>query len=102
MPNGCCATHADSANHDADCPSHWPCGCRKVVVRGHTRPHVHRYSSPARGGGRLLVPERGLTDTRRNRQWLGLVELLGDEVGGGQEENEKLAWRIINLMETTG
>lgn len=51
--------------------------------------------------GKLLVPERGLKDTRRNRRWLALVALLSAELGGGQEDNESLAWKILKTMEDT-
>jgi hypothetical protein len=45
-----------------------------------------------RSSSALLVPERGLRDTRRSRRWLALVELLDPEVVGGQSRCEELAW----------
>ena len=50
---------------------------------------------------RMLVPERGLADTRRNRRWLALVRLLDAEIGGGQDRCEELAWRIVKSYEET-
>lgn len=47
------------------------------------------------------MPERGLPNTRRSRRWLALVRLLDAEVGGGQEQCEELAWKIIRLHEET-
>lgn len=47
----------------------------------------------------MLVPERGLENTRRNRRWLALVKLLAEH-GGSQEQNEELAWRILAILES--
>jgi hypothetical protein len=49
----------------------------------------------------MMVPERGLKDTKRNRRWLRLVNLLDKELGGGQEDNESLAWKILKTIEDT-
>lgn len=48
---------------------------------------------------RLLVPERGLHDTVRNRRWLAIIQLLGREIGGDQGDNERLAWKILAELE---
>lgn len=49
----------------------------------------------------LLVPERGLGNTRRNRRWLALVGLLDAETRLAQDECENLAWKILRTMEDT-
>lgn len=51
---------------------------------------------------RMLVPEKGLTDTRRNRRWLALTKYLDKEgMSNGQESAEFHAWKIIKLLEET-
>lgn len=50
---------------------------------------------------RMLIPERGLTNTRRNRRWLAIVRLLEEEVGMAQEETERVAWSILRAYEKT-
>ncbi len=50
----------------------------------------------------MLVIERGLRNTRRNRRWLALVRMFDHQgVQGGQEVHEALAWAAINTWETT-
>lgn len=49
----------------------------------------------------VLVAERGLRNTRRNRRWIALVHLLGHQLNDGQEKCEALAWAIINTWEST-
>lgn len=62
---------------------------------------VNRRRDRPRAPGGVLVVERGLKDTRRNRRWIALVRLLDREVGGGQDKCESLAWAIINTWEST-
>lgn len=52
---------------------------------------------------RILVAERGLENTRRNRQWLAVLRVLDDSklVAGGQERVETLAWDVVKTVETT-
>ena len=49
---------------------------------------------------RMLIPERGLRDNRRNRRWLVLMRYL-DERGlvKDQGKQEAVAWEIIKLLE---
>lgn len=49
----------------------------------------------------VLVPELGLKNTRRNRRWLAIFMELEKQLGGEQDENEKLAWRVVKLWEET-
>lgn len=49
----------------------------------------------------MLVPEMGLLDNQRNRRWVALVKLVTDELGGTQEDNETLAWKIVKTWEAT-
>lgn len=50
---------------------------------------------------RLLVSEKGLENTLRNRRWLALVELFAADPGLPQEECEELAWKVIRTIEGT-
>lgn len=49
---------------------------------------------------KLLVPELGLKNTRRNRRWLAILRAL-ERLGGSQEDNETAAWAAIKAYEET-
>lgn len=49
----------------------------------------------------MLVAERGLKNTKRNRRWVKLVDYLKDHVSGGQEEVEQVAWMVLSITENT-
>lgn len=61
---------------------------------------VGRVAKPKTGERALLVAERGLANTRRNRRWLALVRVLDDHVSG-QEKAEALAWEILKTIDGT-
>jgi len=42
---------------------------------------------------------RGVANTKRNRRWLSLVDLLSGEYGGDQERTEIVAWRMLKACE---
>lgn len=50
---------------------------------------------------RMLVPELGLEDTRRNRRWLAVMRALQEELGEAQEVCERVAWRVLRTYEGT-
>lgn len=50
---------------------------------------------------KMLIPERGLTNTRRNRRWLAIIRVLEEELGTAQEVSERVAWRILRTHEDT-
>ncbi len=49
---------------------------------------------------KLLVPELGLKNTRRNRRWLAIFHALSC-LGGPQENNEAAAWAALKAYEET-
>ena len=49
---------------------------------------------------RMLVPERGLTNNRRNRRWLAMLKVCSTFVSS-QEKAEQLAWELLKTYEET-
>lgn len=50
----------------------------------------------------MLVNERGLSNTRRNRRWLAFVRLFSSNgCAISQEQAEQLAWDAVKLWEST-
>lgn len=62
---------------------------------------VEANAEAKRAAGELLVPERGLSNTRRNRRWLALVRAFDRHGVHGQEQCEALAWVAVNTWEAT-
>lgn len=48
----------------------------------------------------MLVAERGLRNTRRNRRWAAFVRELAATCAS-QEEAESLAWKLVTTWEGT-
>lgn len=48
----------------------------------------------------ILVAERGLRNTRTNRRWLAIMQLLAD-AGLSQEQAEATAWRVLRAVTET-
>lgn len=49
----------------------------------------------------MLVAERGLRNTRRNRRWLAFLRLIEDRAGLGPNDAEALAWKLVKTWEGT-
>ncbi len=50
---------------------------------------------PKRRGSRIF----GMSNTKRNRRWLSLVDILSEEYGGDQERTEIVAWKMLKACE---
>jgi hypothetical protein len=50
--------------------------------------------------GGLLIPRRGMRNTRRNRRWFAIMCMLGDLVAD-PEQVEQIAWATLKLYEDT-